>query len=278
MASDDLPEDKHLIRNDWSVLREFTPARIGLGRAGTSLPTRVNLQFQLDHARARDAVLAPLDVPGLQMQLGAIGLASQAVKSMAHDRHTYLQRPDLGRTLQSTDARLLREQWHGKAPWDIAILVADGLSSLAVERHAVPLLQRLLPLLQPQYRVAPVCVAEQGRVSLGDDVGEALQAKLVLVLIGERPGLSSPDSLGIYLTWQPRRGRTDADRNCISNVRPEGLDYAAAAQTCAYLVAGAFKAGLSGVQLKDQSRVLENTALNAIPFLANHSLPTIIPE
>lgn len=270
MASDDLPDDNNLIRNDWSVLREFTPARIGLGRAGTSLPTRVNLQFQLDHARARDAVLAPLDVSALQAQLGAMGLVSQPVRSMAHDRRTYLQRPDLGRTLQSADAGRLREQWHGKTPWDVAILVADGLSSLAVARHAAPLLQQLMPLLHAQYRVAPVCVAEQGRVALGDDVGEALQAKLVLVLIGERPGLSSPDSLGIYLTWQPRRGRTDADRNCISNVRPQGLDYAAAAQTCAYLIAGAFKAGISGVQLKDQSRVLENTAMNAIPFLANH--------
>lgn len=261
-------DEKNIIRNDWSVLREYTPARIGLGRAGTSLSTRVNLQFQLDHARARDAVQAPLDVPQLQEQLRNIGVESQVVRSAADDRRTYLQRPDLGRTLQHSDWRLLRERVQTNSPqYDIAILVADGLSSLAVARHAVPFLQTLLPLLQPSFRLAPVCVAEQGRVALGDDVGEALQAKLVIVLIGERPGLSSPDSLGVYLTWQPQRGRTDADRNCISNVRPEGLDYATAAQTCAYLVHGAFRAQLSGVQLKDQSRVLEQAASAAIPFL-----------
>ena len=190
------------------------------------------------------------------------------VRSAAADRRIYLQRPDLGRTLHASDWRLLRERVQVNAPQhDIAILVADGLSSLAVARHAVPFLQALLPLLQPSFRLAPVCVAEQGRVALGDDVGEALQAKLVIVLIGERPGLSSPDSLGVYLTWQPQRGRTDAHRNCISNVRTEGLDYATAAQTCAYLVNGAFRAQLSGVQLKDQSSVLEQAASTAIPLL-----------
>ncbi|HVL01153.1 MAG TPA: ethanolamine ammonia-lyase light chain EutC, partial [Dongiaceae bacterium] len=182
----------------------------------------------------------------------------------------YLQRPDLGRSLHPDDAEQLREsRLRRAAPWDIVILVADGLSSLAVARHAAPFLKELKPLLHPRYTMAPLCLAEQGRVALGDDVGEALGAKLVLVLIGERPGLSSPDSLGLYLTWQPLRGLTDANRNCISNVRPEGLDYASAAQTCAYLIGGAFKAGLSGVQLKDQSRVLDNTTNSAIPFLTN---------
>ncbi len=261
---DDLLSSNNIITNDWSVLRNYTPARIGLGRAGTSLPTQVNLQFQLDHARARDAVLAPLDLAQLQRDLQGIGVASLRVRSAAPDRRTYLQRPDLGRRLLESDWHQLRAQ---AEPCDIAILLADGLSSLAVARHALPFLQQLLPLLQPQFRIAPVCLAEQGRVALGDDVGEALQARLALVLIGERPGLSSPDSLGVYLTWQPQRGRTDADRNCISNVRPEGLDYAAAARTCAYLVQGAFRAGLSGVQLKDQSQVLEQAGVGTIPFL-----------
>lgn len=258
------PEMAWLANNAWSTLGAFTPARIGLGRAGCSLPTHVNLQFQLDHARARDAVWASLEVPTLVGQLQTTGLSVQQVRSLAPNRAVYLQRPDLGRQLHPDDAMRLREQGPSA---DIAVLVADGLSSLAVMRHAVPFLQHWLPLVLPSHSVTTICVAEQGRVALGDEVGEALRARLVLVLVGERPGLSSPDSLGLYLTWRPRRGCTDADRNCVSNVRPEGLAYVAAAQTCAYLVKNALRLGGSGVSLKDHSRVLTEAVSTAIPFL-----------
>jgi ethanolamine ammonia-lyase small subunit len=261
-----MPDAPQVISNRWQELHAHTPARIGLGRAGISLPTTVNLQFQRDHARARDAVHTPLDVPLLQQQFAQAGMATRALHSAAADRRTYLQRPDLGRVLPEAHWHALRES--AATGTDIAVLVADGLSVLAVTRHALPLLSALLPLLQPAYRMAPVCIAAQGRVALGDDVGEALNAKLVIVLIGERPGLSAADSLGLYLTWQPHRGRVDAERNCISNIHPAGQGYASAAQTCAYLVNAAFRAGYSGVNLKDESRTLESDQGGGVPFLA----------
>jgi ethanolamine ammonia-lyase small subunit len=219
-------------------LRQFTPARVALGRAGHSLPTVELLRFQLDHARARDAVYRELDPSSL-------GVPHVLLHSAAPDRRTYLQRPDLGRRL-SPESRI------EKGDYDAAIVIVDGLSAVAVHRHAVPLLGALHRLLSDQdWRLAPLTVVLQGRVAIGDEIGERLGARQVVVLIGERPGLTSPDSLGVYLTWDPRPGRTDAERNCISNVRTEGISYAAAARKLHFLMREARVRKLSGVALKE---------------------------
>jgi ethanolamine ammonia-lyase small subunit len=224
-------------------LRAFTPARVAIGRTGDSLPTAELLRFQLDHARARDAVHEPLDPASL-------GVPHVLVRSAAPDRATYLRRPDLGRRL-AVDTQLPR------GDYDAAFVIVDGLSAPAVHRHAVPLLDAVTPLLE-SWRLAPLTVALQGRVAIGDEIGARLGARLVVVLTGERPGLTSPDSLGAYLTWDPRPGRTDAERNCISNIRPEGLSYQAAAGTLVFLMSAARSRRLSGVALKDESRYLEH--------------------
>lgn len=231
-------------------LRRYTPARIGLGRAGPALPTREVLALALAHARARDAVHTPLDVAALEEALRAAGAAPLAVvRSAAPDRATYLARPDLGRRL-SGDGRLPPPA-AGAPP--VAVLVADGLSALAVQRHAAPLLAALRARAPERWAGVPVVIALQARVALGDAVGAALGARLVAVLIGERPGLSSPDSLGVYLTLDPRPGRTDADRNCVSNVRPGGLGFEEAAARIDWLAGAALARGASGVLLKDES-------------------------
>jgi ethanolamine ammonia-lyase small subunit len=227
-------------------LGDYTMARVDLGRAGHSVPTRALLEFQLAHARARDAVHLPLAVHSLVGELKQTNIASIPVTSATGDREEYLKRPDLGRCLSAES----RERLIGmRAEYDAAFAIADGLSALAVHRHAVPLLELLLRDLD--WRIAPVAIVEQGRVAIGDEIGEALGARMVVVLIGERPGLSSSDSLGAYLTWQPRRGRTDAERNCISNIRPEGLSYAAAAHKLGFLMNEARRMKLSGVRLKE---------------------------
>lgn len=248
-----------VVDNPWRELRRYTPARIGLGRAGISLPTAAQLAFQLAHAQARDAVHRPLDVAQLRGQLEAQGLATLRLRSAATSRALYLQRPDLGRRL-SDDSRAeleaLRSQRRsaGRSPADIAWVVADGLSALAVQHHAPALIAALRALPQAAaWSFAPVSVVEQGRVAVGDAIGELLDARVVVVLIGERPGLSSPDSLGVYLTWSPRIGRNDAERNCISNVRPEGLPCDEAARRLAWLLGESLRRGLSGVALKDES-------------------------
>jgi ethanolamine ammonia-lyase small subunit len=228
--------------NRWTDLRRFTPARVGLGRAGNGLPTAAHLAFQAAHAAARDAVHAPLDVAALRGELNAAGLPNIAVHSEAPDRRTYLLRPDLGR-------RLLDRSAIPRMPGAMLFVVCDGLSAVAVQRHAVSLLRHAAPAL---LEVAPIVIAEQGRVAIGDDIGEAMGAEAVAVLIGERPGLSAADSLGVYLTWQPRRGRTDAERNCISNVRAEGLPPRAAAAKLLWLIAEMRRLRLTGIGLKDE--------------------------
>ena len=247
----------------WQALRRHTRARIALGRSGDSLPTRALLEFGLAHALARDAVHLPLDCAALAAALAAAGLPYLTVHSQAAERSHYLRRPDLGRQL-APDSRSALEKaaLPSAAAPDLAFVIADGLSSLAVVRHALPLLQSCLALL-PGWSVAPVVIAEQARVALGDAIGAALRAGTVVVLIGERPGLSSPDSLGIYLTHRPRPGLTDADRNCISNVRPEGLPYEAAARRLAYLLNGARQLGRSGIDLKDDSGLARSASLAA---------------
>jgi len=231
----------------WQALRRHTAARIGLGRVGASMPTAELLRFGLAHAKARDAVHSALDTAALAEALQTQGFATLQARSMAPDREHYLLRPDLGRSLHA-DSRTLLEQ----APRaDIALVVADGLSAQAASRHALPVALLLRDALGGW--PAPVVIAQQARVALGDDIGAALGARLAIVMLGERPGLSSPDSLGIYLTWAPRVGRMDSERNCISNVRPEGLGYQAAAHKLHYLVRQALLRQLSGVALKDDS-------------------------
>lgn len=244
--------------NAWAELRRYTPARIALGRAGVSLPTEPHLAFQIAHAQARDAVHRPFDATAVADALDVLGWPSLTLHSAAADRGVYLQRPDLGRRLaDDSAARLGRAA--GDDRHDLAVVVADGLSALAVERHAVPFLARLRELLRGDpapWRLAPAAIVHQGRVAIGDEVGARLGARLVLVLIGERPGLSSPDSMGIYMTLQPRVGLTDEARNCISNVRREGLSYDIAVHKLLYLMTEARKRGHSGVQLKDEAEAL----------------------
>lgn len=232
--------------NPLSRLRSLTPARIGIGRAGSGVPTTELLAFGLAHARARDAVHADLDAKKLAFELSELKLFPQAVRSAAPDRATYLRRPDLGRQL-GKDASIQ------KSFSPVAFAIVDGLSALAVQRHAAPLIRALVALAPQRWAGAPVAIALQGRVALGDEIGERLGAQLVVVLIGERPGLSSPDSLGAYLTFAPRVGRTDAERNCVSNIRPAGLGYEAAARRIDWLAAAALARGLTGVGLKDES-------------------------
>lgn len=227
-------------------LRALTPARVGLGRVGVSQQLRDVLAFQRAHAVARDAVHAALDPRLLAASMEGMGEVL-LLHSSAADRLTYLQRPDLGRTLDEGSRHILSAQ--RGAEFDLAIVIADGLSALAVERHAKPLLEALLARLDG-WSIAPICIVEQGRVAIGDAIGEALGTRMALVLIGERPGLSSPDSLGAYITWQPRRGRTDAERVCISNIRGEGLGYAEAAAQLGSVLADARRNQLTGVALR----------------------------
>jgi ethanolamine ammonia-lyase small subunit len=240
--------------------RAFTPARVGLDRTGVSLTTRDLLDFQRCHAQARDAVHARLEAAALERTLAEMtGGAVLRLHSAATDRAAYLQRPDLGRRLDEPSRMLLAEfaeaDEAGQAGrWDLAVIVADGLSALAVERHAVPLLAEFLPRVRG-WHLAPVCIVEQGRVAIGDEIGAALGAAIVVVLIGERPGLSSPDSLGAYITWEPRPGRTDAERNCISNIRSEGLAYRQAAAQLEGILIAARRLRLTGVALHQEARL-----------------------
>ena len=240
----------------WTPMRALTAARIGLARTGASLGTLPLLEFRLAHARARDAVHHGLTAPPA---LEALGLPVITVRSQAADRRSYLMRPDLGRTLDAASVSALATC---AGEYDLAIVVADGLSALAVERHAEPVLAALLPALRASgWALAPLSVAYQARVAAGDAVARALGAGAVLVLIGERPGLSAPDSLGAYLTWAPAAGTTDADRNCVSNIRPDGLGYQDAAWRLAFLLNRMRAIGGSGVGLKDES---ERAALPAL--------------
>ena len=257
----------NVVSNPWRDLRRFTDARIGLGRAGISLPTSELLAFQLSHAQARDAVNLPLNIDALAIDLSNILLLDNVtypmtVNSQVDDRITYLQRPDLGRKLAESGRKTLLHHMNSQgqaadSQYDLAIVVVDGLSSLAVQNNAKPFINELLSQLHQQHsgwNIAPITIVEQGRVAIGDDIGQLLNAQVVMVLIGERPGLSSPDSLGLYLTWAPKTGLNDACRNCISNIRPAGLPYTEAAKRAVYLLTQAKKLKLTGVNLKDRTQ------------------------
>ena len=233
----------------WAPLRRHTAARIGLGQVGGALPTREVLAFQAAHAAARDAVLQPWDTPRLVAQLEEMAWPTLQVRSLATDRSSYLRRPDLGRSLHPDDVAKLESQPHR---YDMAVMVTNGLSSTAVHEHAAPFLAAVRVQADRQgLALGPVVLADQGRVALGDEVGAALGCPLIVVVVGERPGLTSTDSLGAYLTWRPRKGRTDADRNCISNIRPDGQPLAVAAARLVWLGVTAVSLRLTGVSLKD---------------------------
>lgn len=244
------------VRSDpWQELRAHTAARIALGRSGSSLPTQAVLAFDLAHAQARDAVLTPLDVTALQQQLQSDGWPVMHVHSRAATRAAYLARPDWGRRLQPESAAALQAQ-AGGGRCDLAFVVSDGLSSTAVQNHVAAFLRTVRPALTG-LRLAPIVIASQARVALADEVGALLGARIAVSLIGERPGLSSPDSLGLYLTYAPQLGRNDGERNCISNIRPAGLDFATAAQQFAALLQAAQHSACSGVALRfDPARTL----------------------
>ena len=239
------------MNDPWVVLRRFTQARIGLGRCGSGVPTAALLEFQLAHAKARDAVHVPWDLGRFAEGVRGLGVEPVVVESAVSDRGEYLRRPDLGRRLTQPS----RERLAGLAgPMDVCLIVTNGLSSTAVERHGLPLLSAVLMAFGTRHLIlGPVVLAPNGRVALSDAVGEALGARVAVIIVGERPGLSAADSLGIYLTYSPRPGTTDAGRNCISNVRPpEGLGYEAAAAKLCYLTTEALQRRISGVTLKDE--------------------------
>jgi ethanolamine ammonia-lyase small subunit len=234
-------------------LKSLTPARVGLGRSGASLPTGALLGFTLDHARARDAVHAPFDAAALVAELEELGVAAVRIASRASDRREYLGRPDLGRRLDQDSVQRLAG-FADATPGRLAFVIGDGLSPKAVHAHAVSLLRHLLPRLAAAgIAIGPIVVAAGARVALGDEVGEILRAGMVAVLVGERPGLSAPHSLGAYLTYAPKIGLTDAARNCVSNIHREGLSYDEAAFKIAWLIAEGMVRRISGVALKDES-------------------------
>lgn len=250
------PNEKLVQDNPWADLRKHTRARIALGRCGSAIPTQALLDFRLCHAGARDAVLQPLDFPAVQQEIeSVVGRETLLLQSAAANRNEYLQRPDLGATLAAGAAQGLRP-YSESGGFDIALVIADGLSAMAVAQNIVPLFNLLIPQVKRAgYTLAPVCLVEQGRVAVGDEIGSLLQAALSVICIGERPGLQAHNSMGIYLTYNARPGTTNDRRNCISNIRPEGLGYRDAVAKLLYLIEKALRLELSGVALKDEQVV-----------------------
>ncbi|HEX4284341.1 MAG TPA: ethanolamine ammonia-lyase subunit EutC [Terracidiphilus sp.] len=248
---------KDLAPPSWAArLRSLTPARVGMGQTGVSQRLHDQLEFQRAHAQARDAVHARLEVAAMAEALRELcAVEVLCLHSRAADRATYLQRPDLGRQLDERSLTQLSARPAESV--DLSIVIADGLSALAMERHALPLLREALPRLDG-WNLAPICIVEQGRVAIGDEIGAALGARMCLVLIGERPGLSAPDSMGGYITWAPQPGRTDAERNCISNIRADGLSYTQASEQLLFYLAEGRRSQLTGVALKGNARLIGN--------------------
>lgn len=246
---------KYIPEDAWQSLKQFTAARIALGSTGVAIPLKEVLQFRLAHAHARDAVFSQLNEAVLLQELVQFKLDCFSLHSNAKDRNEYLQQPNFGRQLNESSVSQLQNI---NTPCDIALIIADGLSATAINNHAVPLLKVLIPLLrQPDFSLAPITIVQQARVAIGDEISVLLKAKFSIVLIGERPGLSSPDSMGAYLTYNPDIGLTDESRNCISNIRPEGMDYKTAAEKIYYITTEAFRLQYSGVALKDNAGLLK---------------------
>lgn len=270
-------KDSRIIENKWDFLKKYTDARIALGRVGVSIPTRHLLDFQLAHAQAQDAVHLALDTKELLKQLATLDVKNLffgdnltvSLHSKAETRTIYLQRPDLGRVLNSSSKELLikNSKNNTSSEYDLSIVIVDGLSSLAIKENAFKYIEVLLQELKKddkQWNLSSLTVVQQGRVAIGDEIGEILKSKLTLVLIGERPGLSSPDSLGLYLTWRAKIGLSDVHRNCISNIRADGLSYSEAVRKTMYLLKEARKLELSGINLKDRTSddILESSINN----------------
>jgi ethanolamine ammonia-lyase small subunit len=238
-------------QDQWGLLKTFTDARIALGRTGVSMPNKESLSFKMAHANARDAVHEKMDTYFLINQLRSLNHAIIQLQSQASDRAQYLLRPDLGRKLDKVSISKINEEIH-QEKFDICIIISDGLSATAIHKNVSLFLHALFPLLQQlSYKLSPIFLVEQGRVAISDEIGSISNSKLSIILIGERPGLSSPDSLGIYLTYEPKVGNTDAMRNCISNIREKGLSYSDAAHKLTLLINEAFHIQMSGVALKD---------------------------
>ncbi|MBI1203022.1 MAG: ethanolamine ammonia-lyase subunit EutC [Rhodopseudomonas sp.] len=250
----------------WSQLRRLTAARIGLPRTGASLATAPLLDFRLAHAQARDAVHAVLDVSALMVALQPLGLPALTLASAAADKHSFLMRPDLGRRLTVESRGTLTARATGNAAcYDIVFVISDGLSARAVQSHAAPTLRETVPVLAAAgWRIAPLVIVRHGRVAIGDQIAGELRADCVIMLIGERPGLSAPDSMGAYITWRPDEGTSDADRNCISNIRPDGIGYNEAGFKLVHMLQAIKARRISGVQLKDESdlKAIDPAALN----------------
>ena len=246
-------EPKILIEDPWQSLKKHTQARIAIGHCGSSIPTHELLQFKLAHAKAIDAVHLPFRKEFIAQQIeNTVGAAVLRLQSAAKDRSEYLRRPDLGRLLSDESIRLIQSTTKA-SQYDVSLVIADGLSSTAIEKNILPVLNILIPMLKKSnFSLAPIAVVEQGRVAVADSIAELLHAKLTIILIGERPGLKSPDSLGVYMTYNPQKGTTDERRNCISNIRQDGLSYLSACSKLHYLVEESFKRKLSGVELKDE--------------------------
>ena len=245
-------DESSLQPDPWAKLKPYTSARIGLGRSGVSIPSNALLSFRMDHAHARDAVYSTLNVDELLTGLQLMDLTAWVVKSQVTSRTEYLQRPDLGRKLSTESSIMLSSSAPGiSAP--LVVVIADGLSATAVNNHALPFLRGLFALMKDELLISSVVVVEQGRVAISDEIGQLLGAESVLILLGERPGLTSPDSMGAYFTYGPRIGNTDEARNCVSNIRPEGLSYQVAAAKIFYLISESRRRKLSGIALKDHT-------------------------
>ena len=254
-------------QDPWTNLRQFTEARIALGRCGVSPPLEANLEFKLAHAQARDAIYCEFDKAGLEQALA--GLKTVLLKSDAETRHEYLTRPDKGRKLHSESLDLLKNLDVPSDGYDICLIIADGLSSRAIHESAAKFVAQFIDISgKTPLKVAPICIVENARVAIADEIGQALKTKVSVILIGERPGLSSPNSMGIYLTYDPRPGKTDESRNCISNVRPGGLSIESGLQKLSYLIETALSLKLSGVMLKD------TMPSNYLPFFNTPMLDT----
>ncbi len=243
------------IPDPWESLKSFTKARIALGRTGVAPPLKELLDFKMCHAHARDAIYSILELNELEEGLQQFQSSVVIVASQAADRSVYLQRPDYGRNLDKSSVNNLKNE--SSYSVDVSITIADGLSATAINKHAVPVLKKLVPRLkQSVLTIAPIVIAQQARVAIADEIGSLLNAKLSLILIGERPGLSSPDSMGAYITYKPSPGTTDESRNCVSNIRPEGLNYDLAAEKIAKLIKASLQLKLSGIMLKDEEKNL----------------------
>ncbi|ENX33686.1 hypothetical protein F889_02349 [Acinetobacter colistiniresistens] len=255
-------------QDQWETLKQFTDARIAIGRAGCSIPTRALLDFQLSHAQAKDAVFQCLNVELLTEQLQQLGLDPIHVKSQAEHKELYLKRPDLGRLLAPHSAQLLQQIKQDQHSYEICIVIGDGLSARAIEENALPFIQALIqPFEEQQWSLAPVVIATGSRVALGDEIAEIFQARMLIMLIGERPGLSSPDSMGLYYTLDAYSGCLDSQRNCISNIRPAGLSIPVATQRLLALMHNSKRLGLSGVDLKDE---------HVVPTLEDNHQPKLL--